>query len=449
MIWKGPAFTIFIVLWVIVGVVGRMRAADRTNSDCWNRGDIVVDVSTLFADRIGGVNFGRVQQTFKFTLIDDAKRAFAQAHPNVKLIDMGVGEPEELPSEGIMSRLAVESRVKANRIYPCNGTMPFRESAARYLRRLLDLEFDPQTEIMHCIGAKAALAQIPFAFVNPGDTVLATEPGYPVLPKMCAWLGARVISLKLEARNAFLPDLAELKDVAATQRPKMLLLNYPNNPTGAVATRDFLAEVVELAHRFKFLIVQDAAYSDFVFDGRFHSPLQVPGGREVTLEVYSLSKSYNMQGYRLGFVAGGSLLVKAFSLVKDNTDNGQFVAIQLAGVEALDRGHDLLQSSRIRYQRRLERTASILTAAGLPCEASPSTFYLYVPVPKRAFGKEFADAQSLADFLIAQFGLITVPWDEAGPHLRFSMTFEVGTSEFTDEDAVFAALESRLIHGRR
>jgi LL-diaminopimelate aminotransferase len=402
---------------------------------------------SIFADRIGGKQFGQVNQTFKFTLIDDAKRAFIAKHPSVKVVDMGVGEPEELPSESIIQRLATEAAVRANRIYPCNGTMPFRESAARYLKRLLGAEFNPATEIMHCIGTKSALAQIPLAFVNPGDVVLATEPGYPVLPKVCTWLGAQVENIKLERSRGFLLDLAELEATIRSRNPKLLLLNYPNNPTGAVASAEFMRRVVELAHEYHFVIVQDAAYADYVFDGKFNSPLVVPGGKDVCLELYSLSKSYNMQGYRIGFVAGGAALVKAFALVKDNTDNGQFIAIQMAGVEALDRSQDLLEANRTRYRRRLERTAAILTAAGIPCQASPSTFYLYVQVPETFQGQRFKNAQAMTDYLIAQFGIITVPWDEAGPQLRFSMTFEVGTKDFADEDAVFAALESRLVRG--
>jgi LL-diaminopimelate aminotransferase len=403
---------------------------------------------SLFAERIGGHKFGQPGQTFKFTLIDDAKRAFAAKYPDIKLIDMGVGEPEELTGDNIIARLGEAARERANRIYPCNGVMPFRESAARYLKRLLRADFDPATEIMHCIGTKTALAQIPLAFCNPGDAVIATEPGYPVLPKMCTWLGADVIQLPLHRRHAFLPDLAELEEVVRKRSPKLLLLNYPNNPTGATATREFMTRVVELAQRYGFVIVQDAAYADYVFDGEFHSPLTVPGGRDVCLELYSLSKSYNMQGYRLGFVAGGAPLVKAFALVKDNTDNGQFIAIQMAGVEALDNSRALLDANRARYRRRLERTAAILTAAGIPCQASPSTFYLYVPVPEVFQGRKYPTAQAMADDLITRFGLVTVPWDEAGPHLRFSMTFEVGTRDFADEDAVFAALESRLVHGK-
>src|SRR5262249_16694395 len=162
------------------------------------------------------------------------------------------------------------------------------------------------SEIMHCIGTKSALAQIPMAFVNPGDRVIATEPGYPVLPKMCTWLGAEVVHLKLHDRNKHLPELDELKTLIRERAPKLLLLNYPNNPTGSVAPIEFMTEVVKLAKECGLIIVQDAAYADYVFDGQFHSPLSVPGGRDVCLELYSLSKSYNMQGYRLGFVVGGA-----------------------------------------------------------------------------------------------------------------------------------------------
>jgi LL-diaminopimelate aminotransferase len=196
------------------------------------------------------------------------------------------------------------------------------------------------------------------------------------------------------------------------------------------------------------VIVQDAAYADYVFEGDFVSPLQIPGGKDVTLELYSLSKSYNMQGYRLGFVAGGAPLVKAFALVKDNTDNGQFIAIQKAGMHALDTCQGFLLANREKYRRRLERVTAILSKAGIEARCSPSTFYLYVRVPEVYRGEPVKSAQHMADILIGRYGLITVPWDEAGPYLRFSMTFEVGTKDFANEDEVLEALESRLVHDR-
>jgi LL-diaminopimelate aminotransferase len=407
-----------------------------------------MDIQKLFAQRIGGEQFGKVQQTFKFTLINNAKLDFMAKNPSVKVIDMGVGEPEEIPSEDIIAALDREARVKENRIYPCNGILPFQESAARYLRRDFGIEVDAKSEVMHCVGTKTALAQIPLAFVDPGDAVIATTPGYPVLPKVAGWLGARVINIPLEMQHGFLPEIRAFEDLVRKERPKLVLLNYPNNPTGATATRVFFERVVQLAHEYSFVIVQDAAYADYVFEGDFVSPLQIPGGKDVTLELYSLSKSYNMQGYRIGFVAGGAPLVKAFALVKDNTDNGQFIAIQKAGMHALDAGQGFLRSNREKYRRRLEKVTAILNKAGIEASCSPSTFYLYVKVPEVYRGEPVKSAQAMADILISRYGLITVPWDESGPYLRFSMTFEIGTKDFANEDEVLEALESRLVHDR-
>jgi LL-diaminopimelate aminotransferase len=362
------------------------------------------------------------------------------------VIDMGVGEPEEIPSREIVESLYREALVKENRIYPCNGVLDFSQAAARYLERAFSLSLDPRTEIMHCVGTKTALAQIPLAFVNPGDAVVATTPGYPVLPRVAEWLGARLIQLPLTAANKFLPDSEEFESTIKRERPKMVLLNYPNNPTGAVATQEFLERVVSLAHEYSFVIVQDAAYADYVYEGHFISPLHVAGGKDVTLELYSLSKSYNMQGYRLGFVAGSAPLVKAFALVKDNTDNGQFIAIQKAGVHALDNCQSFLSANKDKYGRRLQRVTSILNRAGIEAKSAPGTFYLYVEVPREFRGQKIETAQQMADLLISRYGIITVPWDEAGPCLRFSMTFEVGTKDFADEAAVLDALEKRLVH---
>lgn len=407
-----------------------------------------MDVQKLFADRIGGEQFGKVKQTFKFTLINNAKMDFIAAHPDVKVIDMGVGEPEEVTDPGVIETLFTEAQRKENRIYPCNGILEFQEAAARYLKRDFNISVDPKTEVMHCVGTKTALAQIPLAFVNPGDRVVATVPGYPVLPCVARWLGAQMINVPLYSRHKFLPDMNEFEALVKKERPKVVLLNYPNNPTGGVATKEFFTRMVGLAHEHSFLIVQDAAYADFVYDGTFISPLHIDGGKDVTLELYSLSKSYNMQGYRLGFVAGGAPLVKAFALVKDNTDNGQFIAIQKAGIHALDKGEKFLAANKEKYRRRLERVTAILNKAGISARSSAGTFYLYIDVPESYRGVSFETAQAMADMLISRYGLITVPWEEAGRCLRLSMTFEVGNKDFASEDEVFQALESRLIHDR-
>lgn len=407
-----------------------------------------MDVQKLFAERIGGEQFGKVKQTFKFTLINNAKMEFIAAHPDVKVIDMGVGEPEEVTDPGVIETLFTEAQRKENRIYPCNGIVEFQEAAARYLKRDFNIGVDPKTEVMHCVGTKTALAQIPLAFVNPGDRVVATAPGYPVLPCVARWLGAQVINVPLYSRHNFLPEMGEFEAMVKKERPKLVLLNYPNNPTGGVATKEFFTRMVGLAHEYSFVIVQDAAYADFVYDGSFISPLHIEGGKDVSLELYSLSKSYNMQGYRLGFVAGGAPLVKAFALVKDNTDNGQFIAIQKAGIHALDGCQKFLAANKEKYRRRLERVSAILNKAGISARASAGTFYLYIDVPESFRGVTFETAQAMADMLISRYGLITVPWEEAGRCLRLSMTFEVGNKDFASEDEVFQALENRLIHDR-
>jgi LL-diaminopimelate aminotransferase len=403
------------------------------------------DAYKLFSSRIGGDSFGKVNKVFKFTLIDNAKKEFIKENPSVKVIDMGVGEPEEAAPSEISKKLYDESLVKENRIYPNNGTPPFKEACARYLKRLLGLDFNPETEIMHCVGSKTGLAEAPFAFINSGDTVVATTPGYPVLPTIVRWLSADVVDLPLTFANKLLPDLNQLEDVARKHAPKILLLNYPNNPTGGVATRDFYEKVVALAHKYNFLIVQDAAYADFVYEGEYISPFNIPGGRDVTLELYSLSKSYNMQGYRLGFAVSNPLIMKAFSLVKDNIDNGQFIAIQKAGVEALDNCSEFLNKNVEKYRKRLVRVTSILNKAGIEAKQPDGSFYLYFKVPESFHGKNFKAAQEFTEYLIAHFGIITVPWEETGPHIRLSMTFEVGNKDFENEEAVYAALEERLI----
>lgn len=404
----------------------------------------MLDPQSLYADRIGGSEFGKVQKVFKFTLIENAKKEFRAQNPGVKLIDMGVGEPEERAPQNIVDRLYKEAQKKENRIYPNNGVDAFKVSVANYLQRLINVSIDPKTEVVHCMGAKNALAQIPLAFINPGDLVVATTPGYPVLPTMVGYLGGRMLNLPLLRANNLLPDLNELESIAKKEKIKILLLNYPNNPTGSTAPLEFYKQVVDLAHKYNFLLVQDAAYADHSFDRPFTSPLQVSGGKECTLETYSLSKSYNMQGFRLGFVVGGAPLVKAYALAKDNTDNGQFIAIQMAGCEALDNSSQFLATNGEKYKSRLARVVEILNFAGLDAKIPGGTFYLYLPVPSEWRGQKFPNAQAFSDYLIKSLGIVSVPWDEAGAHVRLSMTFEIGNSDFPTEEDVYKELKLRL-----
>ena len=265
-----------------------------------------------FAGRIGGAKFGKSTKIYKFEKIKRAKAAAQQAHPGVELLDFGVGEPDDMAFPGVVEALRREAARWENRGYADNGIAEFKEAAARYLDRVFGAPgIDPETEVIHSIGAKPALAMLPAAFINPGDVALVTVPGYPVLATHTRWYGGRVAELPLTQERGYLPDLSAIK-AADLKRAKLLYLNYPNNPTGASATREFFEEVVRFAKRRKLIVVVDAAYAALIYGGPPLSFLSIPGAKDVGVELHSLSKAYNMTGWRLGFVAGNPLIVSAF-----------------------------------------------------------------------------------------------------------------------------------------
>ncbi len=222
-----------------------------------------------------------------------------------------------------------------NRGYADNGIAEYKEAAARFMHRNFGVELDPAKEINHCIGSKTALAMLPAAFINPGDVTLMTVPGYPVAGTHTKYYGGSVYALPLLPAHDFLPQLDAIP-ADVLQRAKLLVLCYPNSPTGKVATRDFYQRVIEFAHKHQIVVVQDAAHVMLTFEGRPLSFLSVPGAKEVGVEVHSMSKAFHMIGWRLGWVCGHERIVQAFADVKDNSDSGQFIAIQKAGAAALD-----------------------------------------------------------------------------------------------------------------
>jgi LL-diaminopimelate aminotransferase len=295
-------------------------------------------IQQQFANRIGGSNYGKDTNIYKFEKIKRAKAAAKLAHPDVELIDMGVGEPDEMADAGIVAKLAEEAAKPENRGYADNGIREFKVAAAKYLKDVFSVDgIDPDTEVLHSIGSKPALAMLPSVFINPGDVAILTVPGYPVLGTHTKYLGGEVYNVQLTKENNFLPDLDAIPaDIAA--RAKLLYLNYPNNPTGAAATVAFFEKVVAWAKKNNVVVVHDAPYAALTYDGvKPLSFLSVPGAKDVGVELHSLSKSYNMTGWRIGFVAGNHLIVKAFGDVKDNNDSGQFIAIQKAAIYGLER----------------------------------------------------------------------------------------------------------------
>jgi LL-diaminopimelate aminotransferase len=403
-------------------------------------------IQNLFADRIGGSQYGKSQNIYKFEKIKRAKRAAMAQNPNAEIIDLGVGEPDDMAFPEIVAKLSAEAAKAENRGYADNGDVTLKQAAARYMDSVFGVKgVDPETEIIHSIGSKAALSILPAALINPGDFVLMTVPGYPVFGTHARYYGGMVHNLKLTPENNFLPDLDSVP-AEALRKTKALVLNYPNNPTGASATPEFFARVVEFAQKNKIVVIHDAAYAGLIFEGKPLSFLATPGAKEVGVELHSVSKSYNMTGWRCGFVAGNPLLVKAYGDVKDNTDSGQFLAIQHAAAHCL--GHpDITQKIAAKYSRRMDGLVKILNQAGFDAKKPKGSFFLYVKAPKAAQIKDgksiqFSNGEDVSQWLIAEKLISTVPWDDAGAALRFSVTFAAKTVE--DENRILGEIANRL-----
>jgi len=384
-------------------------------------------IQNLFAERIGGRDYGKSTAIYKFEKIKRAKAAARQAKPGTPLIDMGVGEPDEMAFPNVVQTLAAEAARPENRGYADNGGPVFKQAAARYLKNVFGVDIDPETEVVHSIGSKAALSILPAAFINPGDVAILTTPGYPVFGTHAKYYGGTVYNLPLTAENHFLPDLDSVPEAIARQA-KVLVLNYPNNPTGASATRDFYERAVSWARANHVILIQDAAYAALVFEGEAPlSILQVPGGKDVAIELHSLSKGFDMTGWRIGWVCGNQLIVKAYSDVKDNSDSGQFLAIQKAAAAALDEPSITARIAE-KYSRRMDLLVDALSRAGFRVTKPRGSFFLYTRAPRAAMREgqrtEFPDAESFSQWLITDLLISTVPWDEAGAYVRFSVTFE-------------------------
>ena len=251
------------------------------------------------------------------------------AHPERKLLDFGIGENDDLADPRVRDTLKREVDKFENRGYADNGIAAFKEAAAGFMKKVFGVHLDPITEVNHAIGSKPALAMLPACFINPGDVTLMTVPGYPVAGTHTAYYGGEVYKLPLLPENKFYPDLASIP-ADIRRRAKLMVLNYPNSPTGATATRDFYRRVIDFARTNEIVVVQDAAHILLSYDGPPLSFLQVEGAKDVGVEVHSLSKGFNMIGWRMAFVCGHPKIVQAFADVKDNSDSGQFMAVQQA-----------------------------------------------------------------------------------------------------------------------
>ena len=260
---------------------------------------------------------------------------------------------------------------------------------------------------------------------------MMTVPGYPVAGTHTKYYGGSVYRLPLLPENHFYPDFSKVTD-DEWERTKMLVVNYPNSPTGQVATREFYEEIIELAKTKKFIIVQDAAHILLTFRGEPLSFLQVPGAMDVGVEVHSMSKGFDMIGWRIGWVCGNAKIVQAFSDVKDNCDSGQFGAIQRSAITGLD-SPEIPARINKKYRRRLEKLVTCLRACGFTCDVPGGSYFLYTKSPKGIEGGEqFANAEEASQYFITKHSMVTVPWDDAGSHLRFSVTYEADNESAED-----------------
>src|SRR5713101_3042893 len=304
-----------------------------------------------FAERIGGAKYGKGTEIYKFEKIKRAKRAVLAAHPDRQLLDIGIGENDDMADPLVREVGKREIDKLENRGYADNGIFAFKEAAARFMKKVFSVSLDAETEINHAIGSKPALAMVPAVFINPGDVTLMTVPGYPVAGTHTKYYGGEVYNLPLHEENGFYPDFGSIP-ADIRKRAKLLVINYPNSPTGAVATRDFYRQVIDFAHTNQVVVVQDAAHILLSYDAAPLSFLQVDGAREVGVEIHSMSKGFNMIGWRMAFVAGHPKLVQAYADVKDNCDSGQFMAIQQAARAALEHP-EIADRTRAKYHRRL------------------------------------------------------------------------------------------------
>ena len=400
-------------------------------------------IQNLFANRLGGNKFGKDTKIYKFEKIKRAKRAAMEENPKKELFDLGVGEPDEMAFPGVIKTLQLESEKPENRGYTDNGIQEFKDAAVIYMDKVFDVKgLDPNKHVNHTIGAKPGLAMLPSIFINPGDITLMTVPGYPVMGTHTQYLGGEVVNLPLTKENNFLPDLKSINpDIA--KKTKLLYLNYPNNPTGANATRAFYEEAIDFAKQYDVVIVQDAAYGALNFDDKPTSFLSIPGAMDVGVEIHSLSKSYNMTGWRIAFIVGNELVVKGVAHVKDNMDSGQFAAIQKAAVYALE-NPDITEKILAKYRRRLTTLVEALNSVGFDATMPGGSFFLYVEAPKGIKGgQRFQSGEEFSQYLIKEMMISTVPWDDVGNFTRFSVTFAAKGIE--EEIRIINEIKNRLL----
>ena len=353
---------------------------------------------------------------YLFARIDEMKAQ--QQKKGTDIIDLGVGDPDLPTPDHIVASLCEAAQNPENHHYPSYAGMPeYRSAVADWYQQRFGVSLDPQKEVIALMGSKDGIAHIAEAFVDPGDYVLTPSPGYPVYRTGTLFAEGKVHEMPLTEKNKFVPVLEEIPEKVA-KAAKLMFINYPNNPTAAVAPDGFYREVVDFASDHGIVVVSDNAYSEIAYDGyRAPSFLEIKGAMEVGIEMHSLSKTYNMTGWRIGMAVGNEEILAGLGRVKTNVDSGVFNAIQRAAITALSGPQDCVKNACATYQERRDVLVAGLRSLGFEVAAPQATFYVWMPVE---------DCMAFAAKLLSETGIVVTPGVGFGPggegYVRFALT---------------------------
>jgi len=371
---------------------------------------------------IGPANRVKDLPPYLFATIDRMKeKAIGKG---VDLIDLSIGDPDIPTPEHIVERMRTAVNNPAHHQYPSYvGMLSFRQAVADWYKRRFNVKLDPKTEVLSLIGSKEGIGHMPLAFVNPGDYVLVSSPGYPVYPVATLFAGGQTHEMPLLEKNHYLPDLKKIPK-RVLKKAKLMFVNYPNNPTAACADKAFFKELVSFAAKHNILVCHDAAYTEMYYgNDRPLSFLQIPGAKNAGIEFHSLSKTYNMTGWRIGFAVGNRDAIAGLGKIKTNIDSGIFQAIQEAGIEALETKDSELKKIRKIYRERRDALYRGLTKLGFQLNNPKATFYLWVKCPVGVSSMDFTT------LLLNRAGILTTPGNGFGRpgegYVRFALTVPV------------------------
>jgi LL-diaminopimelate aminotransferase len=397
------------------------------------------------ANRLGGSQFDQ-SGAYKFEIIQKLKKQAEQHHPHLPCLDFGIGEPDMCAHPCVIESLREACKKYEYRGYANNGADFFKVAVAHYMEKTFKVTLHASDEILPILGIKSGLTLLAGTLINPNDLVACPVPSYPVFLTQTQYLNGQVFTLPLLPKNHFLPDFEQIPE-NLRHRIKCCLLNYPNNPTGAGASRKFFETVIEWAQRYQWIIIHDAAYAALNFNAPL-SILSIPGAKSCSVELHSMSKGFNMTGWRLGWICGNETIIKACTKFKNNSDAGQYLAMQYAATTALQHADQIVPINIKRYQRRIQKLIPILQQTGFQVYIPQGGFFVYMQAPNKIFNTSgqcianFSNALACTRWLLEHLNVVTIPWDECGPFLRFSVTFEAPSTE--QENTFFFQLTQRL-----